>query len=141
MGEMMTYKVNQETYARLFKHLLYAPVTAYELAEETGIHVITAQCLMRCLHKHKVVHIYSWEKDTMGRDSTPMYKLGRGKDKPRERLSDAERQRRYRAKKKGLEFQNVLFGGLNNDCNDSGNYLAEHHRGGIGSGVGAGDRT
>lgn len=109
----MTYKVNQETYARLFKHLLYAPITAHELAEETGVHIVTAQSLMRCLKKYKVVHIFGWEKDTMGRDATPIYKLGRGKDKPREKLSMAERQRRYRAKKKGLAFQNVLFGGAN----------------------------
>lgn len=135
----MIHKVNQDTYARLFKHLLASPITAHELVEETGVHIVTAQSLMRCLKKHKVVHIFGWEKDTMGRDATPIYKLGRGKDRPRERLSAAERQRRYKAKKKGLALQNVLFGGLNHEHSHVSNNLVGRDSSGVDGRVGAGN--
>lgn len=102
-------KVNQETYAILFKHLLKEPMTAHELVALTGIHTNTAQSLMRCLKKHSVVHICGWEKDTMGRDATPIYAFGKGTNKPRTRVSARERTQRYRARRQALDFQNILF--------------------------------
>jgi len=103
------YKVNQDTYARVFRMLLDDPITAYDAAEETGMHVVTAQSLMRTLKKHKVVHVCAWEADALGRDTTPVYKLGHGKNKPRHKFTAAERQARSRAKKRKL----IL--GLHND--------------------------
>lgn len=96
------HKVNQDTYARLFSLLLDDPLTAHDAAEETGMHVVTAQGLMRTLKKHKVVHVCEWETDALGRDTTPVYKLGRGKNKPRHKSTAAERQARSRAKKRNL---------------------------------------
>ena len=96
------YKVNQETYARLLRMLLDDPCTAHELAEETGLHIVTAQSLMRTLKKHKVVHVCAWEADRLGRDATPVYKLGSGKDKQRHRFTSAERTARYRAKQNSV---------------------------------------
>lgn len=98
----MQHKVNQDTYGRLFRMLLDDPCTAHELAEETGLHIVTAQSLMRTLKKHKVVHISAWEPDRLGRDATPVYKLGDGKNKARRRMTHAERQARHRAKKTGI---------------------------------------
>lgn len=92
-------KVNQDMYARLFKILLDDPCTAHDLSEETGMHIITAQSLMRTLKKHKVVHVCAWEADRLGRDVTPVYKLGEGRDKKRHKFTAAERTARYRAKK------------------------------------------
>lgn len=111
---MAIHKVNQDTYARVFKCLLTDEMTAHEIVNETGIHIITAQSLMRCLKKHKVVHVCGWEKDRLGRDSTPIYKLGEGRNKPRARISDAEKARRYRAKKAALAQQNLIFVGGRN---------------------------
>lgn len=135
------HKVNQDTYARLFKYLLHVPATAHELAAETGIHIVTAQSLMRCLKKHKVVHISSWEKDTKGRDATPVYTLGLGRDKPREKLSVAERQRRYRDKKAGLVFQNVLFGEMSNEHINIDSGIDKHSGSCVGSGLVDGRHT
>lgn len=101
-------KVNQETYALVFKELLNNPISAHEAAEVSGLHIITAQSLMRCLKKHKVVHISSWEKDRMGRDVTPVYSLGNKRNVPRERMTGAERQAVCRAKKRGLELVNMI---------------------------------
>ena len=111
---MALFKTNQETYARLFKMLLKEPVTAHELAEESGIHLVTAQSLMRTLKKHKVVHVVGWIPDALDRDVTPIYKLGEGRDKPRRKLSYAERQRRYRARKEAKQQQLLLMGMLTN---------------------------
>jgi len=41
-----------------------------------------------------------WGQDRMQRDSLKIYKLGTGFDAKRFRLSDRERQRRYRARQK-----------------------------------------
>lgn len=101
-------KVNQETYARLFKELLNNPITPHEAAEVSGIHIITAQSLMRCLKKHKVVHISAWEQDRLGRDVTPVYSLGSKRNVPRRKTSSAQRQAVCRAKKKGLELINMI---------------------------------
>lgn len=101
------HKVNQDTYARAFKLLLQDPATAHEIAEETGLHVVTSQNLMRCLKKHKVVHISAWDVDKLGRDCTPVYKLGNGKNVGRRRVTDAERTKRYREKKKQLNIVNI----------------------------------
>lgn len=100
---MPQIKVNQETYARLLRMLLDDPVTANELVEETGLHRVTAQSLMRTLHKHEVVHVCAWEPDKLGRDRIPVFKLGAGRDKPRRKLTDAQKQARCRAKKVSLD--------------------------------------
>lgn len=102
----MIFKVNQDTYARVFKELLDGPITAHDAVQSAGLHVVTAQNLMRCLKKHKVVHVAAWEKDRLGRDVTPVYALGDGRDKPRRKLTAAERQARHRAKKAALALTN-----------------------------------
>lgn len=104
----MIHKVNQETYARLFAELLQGPMSAYDAVEETGIHIVTAQKLFRCLKKHKVVHIAAWDVDSVGRDVTPIYGLGNKKDKPRRKKTQAQRQKTYRAKKASLALVNVV---------------------------------
>jgi len=103
------HKINQETYARLFKMLLDDPITAHEAADETGLHSVTAQKLMRILKKHKVVHIAAWEANGRGIDTTPVYKLGHGKDKPRRKKSSAQRTSEYRARLKLREIPTSLM--------------------------------
>ena len=80
-------KLNQNMYARIFVMLTAEPCTTHDLVEETGIHLVTAQRLMRCFNK-----------------------FGKGKDKPRHRMTDAERTERYRNKKKMMALTNVLHG-------------------------------
>lgn len=114
-------KVNQDMYARLFKMLLDDPMTAHELAEETGMHLITAQSLMRTMKKHKVVHVCAWEPDRLGRDVTPVYKLGGGKDKPRHKFTAAERTARYRARQNSIA---TLMGARRADGIDNNNTVS-----------------
>lgn len=102
-------KVNQNTYARLFKELLDGPITPHEAVEATGLHIVTAQNLFRCLKRHKVVHVVAWEPDRLGRDVTPVYQLGAGRDKPRRKKSAAERQRASRAKKNAVAMVNGVI--------------------------------
>ena len=105
-------KVNQDTYAQVFKHLLENEADCNELANITGLHIITVRSLMKTLKKHKVVHIVAWNQDAVGREVIPIYKLGTGKDKKRVTLTPAEKMVRYRAKKKGMLMTNALFGGV-----------------------------
>ena len=93
-------KLNQEIYALIFKELLTKDLAACDVADLSGMHMLTAQSLMTCLKKHKVVHIIRWIKDKLGRDATPVYRLGEGFDMPRAKLTQAERQRRYKARQK-----------------------------------------
>ena len=97
------HKINQDTYAKIIKVLLTDPYTAHELVEISGLHIVTMQRLMRCFHKNKVVHVCGWETDSLGRDTTPVYKLGIGKAVPRRRMTAAERTARYRSKKQTVE--------------------------------------
>lgn len=101
------HKVNQEAYAITFKTLIANPCTAYELAEETGLHVVTMQELMRCFARHKLVHISAWDQDTQGRDTTPVWTFGKGKNVPRRRQTRAEIAARYRERQKMLKLVNL----------------------------------
>ena len=92
-------KVNQDTYAKVLKLLLTRPVSAHEIVNETGIHIVTAQRLMRTLKQHELIHICNWRQDTKGRDAIPVYEIGFRKDKPRRAMTQAQRQQRCRAKK------------------------------------------
>lgn len=94
-------KVNQDTYAKVLKLLLTRPVSAHEIVNATGLHIITAQSLMRTFRQHEIVHVCNWRQDTKGRDAIPVYEIGFKKDKPRRALTPAQRQQRCRDKKKG----------------------------------------
>lgn len=97
-------KVNHAAIARALRLLQTQElVTSHEVAEETGLHTVTAQEFMRTLRKFKVVYVASWEKDRLGRDCTPVYCLGDKRDVPRARMTPAQRTERYR-KKKELEM-------------------------------------
>ena len=100
-GTQAVNKVNQDTYAKVMKLLLTRPVSAHEIVNETGLHIITAQSLMRTFKQHEIVYVCNWRQDTKGRDAIPVYEIGFKKDKPRRALTPAQRQQRCRDKKKG----------------------------------------
>lgn len=101
-------KINAITQAHLIKLLLEGTYTCQELADETGLHYVTVLHYTRELHRAKAAHISGWEKDHRGRDLSKIYKLGEGKDKPRQKLTAVERQRAYRAKKKQMKFMELF---------------------------------
>lgn len=101
-------KVNAMAYAHLIKLLLEGTYTCQELADETGLHYVTVLHYTRELHKAGAAHICMWEKDMRGRDLLKVYKIGPGPDAKRSKLTQNERQIRYRAKKKQLDWINRL---------------------------------
>lgn len=94
-------KINAITQAKLIEALLDGVYTCAELAEVTGLHYVTVLQYTRELHRAKAAHICAWEKDDKGRDVIKIYKIGRGKDAKREKMTAAERQARSRAARKG----------------------------------------
>ena len=74
--------------------------TCYTIRDETGLHIVTVQSYLRAMHKEGVVHIMGWVKNSRGVDSTHIYKLGIGQDKPRSKMTRADIAKRYRFKKR-----------------------------------------
>ncbi len=96
----MQEKMNQEKYALAIKELMETPCTAHDIVEATGVHIVTAQNLMRTFLRHKIVHVSAWDPDSRGRDMTPVYSFGPGRNAKRRKKSAAERQQQCRDKKK-----------------------------------------
>ena len=101
-------KINAITQARLIEAMLDGVYNCMELAEMTGLHYVTVLQYTRELHRAKAAHICNWDKDSKGRDVIKIYKIGRGKDAKREKLTGAQRQARSRQKKRNLEVQAII---------------------------------
>jgi predicted ArsR family transcriptional regulator len=100
-------KINALTQARLIEAMLDGTMSIDELAEHTGLHAITVQRYTRELHRIGAVHITQWEKDSRGRDAIRIFKIGRGRDAKREKLTSAQRQARSREKRRAIEFATI----------------------------------
>jgi hypothetical protein len=113
-------KVSHVVLAKTVKLLLTSPATAHEVAEHTGLHLVTAQEWMRSLRKEGAVHISGWLADSLGRDVTAVYTLGPGNDKPRHKFTTAERTARYRERKQKAARDRMILGFVNHTpCYDS----------------------
>jgi predicted ArsR family transcriptional regulator len=103
-------RITHITLAKTLRVLLDGPATVHEIAEVTGVMPRTAAEWMRALRKEECAHISGWVPDSRGRDATAVFSLGKGKDKPRHRFTEAERQARRRAKKRQLHIQSLITG-------------------------------
>lgn len=104
---MPTVKVNAMSYAQLIKALMPGCFTLQELADESGLHYLTVCEHTRELHKAGVIYISHWEKDSRDRDALRVYKLGKGRDAKREKLTAAQRQARVRARQQMARLLNL----------------------------------
>lgn len=93
-------KINAITQAHLIKLLLDGDRTCQELAEETGLHYVTVLQYTRELYRAGAAYISHYEKDVRGRDMLKVYKIGKGKDAKRGRMTSAEKQTRVRSKQR-----------------------------------------
>lgn len=100
MKKKRQIKINAITQSRLIRLLLEGEYTCLELSELTGLHYVTVLQYTRELHRAGAAHISEWRKDRLNRDNVKIYKIGHSFDAKRMRLSDREKARRYRARKK-----------------------------------------
>jgi len=118
-------KINAITQADLIAHMIEGIHSCQGLADLTGLHYVTVLQYTRELHRTGAAHIASWEKDVRGRDSVKVYKLGKGKDAKREKLSSIERQARVRARKKAHNMAKVMAGTARFVQSDNGRLRVE----------------
>lgn len=83
-------RVKAVTISYLLEALLSGPQTIKDLTEVTGLHRTTVGDYIRAFRRRKIMHIADWEADATGRDKTPVFKLGRGKDMRRRRMTAEE---------------------------------------------------
>lgn len=57
--------------------------TVPELVEFTGLHAETIRAICKAMVLAEQAHICGWEQDSLGRDTTPRYRLGWGVNVPR----------------------------------------------------------
>lgn len=95
-----TIKVNAMAYAHLVELMLDGTHSCRELADITGLHYVTVLDYTRAMHRAGAAHICAWEKDKRGRDLIKVYRIGRGRDAKRQRLTAQQRSAKYRAKMK-----------------------------------------
>jgi hypothetical protein len=98
-------KVNAVMQAELISLLMKGVYSCKELADLSGAHYKTVLSYCKELHKRKVIHINMWINDGQGRELVRIYKLGERADAVRKKPTAAERQRKYRERKR-LREQN-----------------------------------
>lgn len=76
-------KLNAVMFAEMLGELLEGPCTAKDLADHTGMHILTVQRSLRPMHRRKLVHISGYEQDASGRWVIRVFKWGIGSDAKR----------------------------------------------------------
>lgn len=95
-------------YAHLVKAMEAGELTCAELAETTGLCKLTVYHYAKALHQVGMAHIAEWRPDSRGRETVIVYKLGRGKDAARNRISASQRCKQWRAKRAQINMQNAI---------------------------------
>lgn len=101
-------KMGAVLYARMIEMMLHGTFSCREIADETGLHYVTVLQYARELYRAGACHIAHWDKDKRGRDITKIYKIGKGQDIKRQRMSKAERTARYREKLRAIKQINLM---------------------------------
>lgn len=107
-GSRRGHKVNALTFSILVKLLYEGTRTCYELAEDTGLHVLTVYDWTREMHRQGIIHICMWEGE--GRSSVRIFKMGPGKDAPRPIKDRSRIHAEYRARQKAAQLLQRMAG-------------------------------
>ena len=99
---MKQIKMGAVLYAQMCSLMVTGDMTCQELSDETGLHLVTVYQYTRELHRFGAAHIARYEADVRGRHIIKIYKLGKGKDAQRVKMTQAERMQRCRAKCKAM---------------------------------------
>lgn len=103
-------------YARLIDSLLTTGGTTEELAEITGFHIATVYRYVKALRELETYErqvnkcrIIAWPPDARGYLTRPVYKLERGRDVTRPRMTGAEKSKAYRQRRDAPAPVNSVF--------------------------------
>lgn len=105
---MPVRKMNAIAYCNLIKLLMEGTRSCTELANETGLHVLTVYQYCKEFHKQGLIHIASWEYNDYNRPSIKIYMWGKGKDATRATMSRAEAHRRRKARASAMARVNRI---------------------------------
>jgi len=81
-----------------------------ELADATGLHVLTVYDYTKAMYKQGVIHICAWEHDSLGRCNVRIYMLGKGKDATKSTKSRIQISADWRARQKVVEMSHRMAG-------------------------------
>lgn len=102
-------KLNVVTFAMILRELQTGPTSATDLVNLTGYGRHTVVGYLRTLHAKSCIHITDYELDAVGRQRSPVYALGEGRDKPRRKPQPfAVTNARYRERRNLRELQERL---------------------------------
>ena len=101
-------KVNALTFSIMCKLLIEGTRTARELADDTGLHVLTVYDWLAAMHAQEVIHVCDWEGE--GRSAMRIFKLGPGKDAPRPVKGRKQAYADYRARKRAAALNQRMAG-------------------------------
>ena len=110
-GAKRAKKMGAFTYALLIRPLMEGTRTCRELAEETGLHILTVYDYTYHLHKSGAAFIVTWDGE--GRHQTRIYMLGKGADAPRPSKSRKQVHADYRARAAAKELLQRMSGDMN----------------------------
>lgn len=103
-------RMNALSFTLVVEELMSGPCTSDALAEASGLERKTIYLLLRTMYEHKVVHIASYEKDTIGRMARKVYGLGAGKDAKKPTKTGAEACREWRKRQKVNAVASMMAG-------------------------------
>lgn len=98
VGSRRGHKVNAMSFSIMCKLMMDGTRSCYELAEDTGLHILTIYDWTREMHRQGIIHICMWEGE--GRSSTRIFKFGPGKDAPRPIKERSRIHAEYRARQR-----------------------------------------
>jgi hypothetical protein len=107
---MKQIKMGAISYALMLKHMMEGVYTCQELAEFTGLHLITVYQYTREICAAGAAHICHYEPDARGRHNIKVYKLGAGKNAKKPKMTVNERMAKHREKVYQQKVMHVMAG-------------------------------